>query len=155
MTDQACVKCGHRNAGDARFCSSCGVALSRGEVTTDHVAVDVGGTGLSIDRSAFGTHEGLFIVLHGPKAGARYALDSDVVTVGRHPNSVIFLDDISVSRRHAEVRRVDSRYLVRDVGSLNGTYVERNRVDEHELVDGEELQIGRFKLVFVHGTGTN
>ena len=94
-------------------------------------------------------------MLHGPKAGARYALDSDVVTVGRHPNSVIFLDDISVSRRHAEVRRVGSRYLVRDVGSLNGTYIERQRVDEHELADGEELQIGRFKLVFVHGTGTN
>ena len=129
--------------------------MSQSEVTTDHVVVDLEGIGASIDRSAFGTHEGLFIVVHGPKAGARYALDSDVVTLGRHPKSVIFLDDISVSRRHAEVRRVDSRYLVRDVGSLNGTYVERKRVDEHELADGEVLQIGRFKLVFVHGTGTN
>ncbi len=95
------------------------------------------------------------MVLHGPKAGARYALDSDVVTVGRHPDSAIFLDDISVSRRHAEVRRRGARYRVRDVGSLNGTYIERRRVDEHELTDGEVLQIGRFKLVFVHGTGTS
>ncbi len=155
MTDRACTKCGHRNSDGARFCSSCGDSLSRDEVTTDHVAVDLDGSGVSIDRSAFGIHEGLFVVLHGPKAGARYALDSDVVTMGRHPNSVIFLDDISVSRRHAEVRRVGSRYSVRDVGSLNGTYIERQRVDEHELADGEVLQIGRFKLVFVHGTGTN
>ena len=124
-------------------------------MTTDHVAVDLNGSAVSIDRSAFGTHEGLFVVLRGPKAGARYALDSDVVTVGRHPDSTIFLDDISVSRRHAEVRRIGSRYLVRDVGSLNGTYVQRERVDEHELADGEVLQVGRFKLVFVHGTGTN
>ena len=155
MTDRACTKCGHRNSDDARFCSSCGDSLAQDEVTTDHVVVDLDGSGVSIDRSAFGIHEGLFVVLHGPKAGARYALDSDVVTVGRHPNSVIFLDDISVSRRHAEVRRVGSRYLVHDVGSLNGTYVERERVDEHELADGEVLQIGRFKLVFVHGTGMN
>ncbi|MCQ3806561.1 MAG: FHA domain-containing protein [Acidimicrobiia bacterium] len=155
MTDRACTKCAHRNSDDARFCSSCGEPLALEEVTTDHVAIDLDGSGVSIDRSAFATHEGLFVVLHGPKAGARYALDSDVVTLGRHPNSVIFLDDISVSRRHAEVQRLGSRYVVRDVGSLNGTYIERERVDEHELADGEVLQIGRFKLVFVHGTGTN
>ena len=155
MTYRACTKCGHRNSVDSRFCSSCGESLARDEVTTDHVAIDLDGSAASIDRSAFGTHEGLFVVLHGPKAGARYALDTDVVTLGRHPNSAIFLDDISVSRRHAEVQRLGSRYVVRDVGSLNGTYIERERVDEHDLADGEVLQIGRFKLVFVHGTGTD
>ncbi len=155
MTDRACTECGHRNSFDAHFCSSCGDSLSREDMTTDHLAVDLDASGANIDRSAFGTHEGLFVVLRGPKAGARYALDSEVVTVGRHPNSMIFLDDVSVSRRHAEVKRIGSRYLVSDVGSLNGTYVERRRVDEHELTDGEVLQVGRFKLVFVHGTRTN
>ena len=77
----------------------------------------------------------------------------DVVTMGRHPKSDIFLDDITVSRRHAEVRREGSRYWVRDVGSLNGTYVNRERADDRELLEGDELQIGKFKLVFVHGTG--
>ena len=92
-------------------------------------------------------------MVQGSKAGARYALDTDVVTMGRHPKSDIFLDDITVSRRHAEVRREGSRYWVRDVGSLNGTYVNRERADDRELLEGDELQIGKFKLVFVHGTG--
>lgn len=109
---------------------------------------------VDVDRSAFGVHEGLFVVVQGAKAGARYALDSDLVTVGRHPRSDIFLDDITVSRRHAEVRRDGSRYWVRDAGSLNGTYLNRERVEEVEMTDGDELQVGKFKLVFVHGTAT-
>ena len=105
-----------------------------------------------VDLSDFGPHQGLFVVAKGPKSGARYALDEDVVTVGRHPKSSIFLDDITVSRRHAEVRRDGARYWVVDVGSLNGTYVNRVRVDERELVDGDEVQVGKYRLVFVHGT---
>lgn len=103
--------------------------------------------------AAFGSDEGLFVVRQGPKAGARYALDDDLVTLGRHPRSTIFLDDITVSRRHAEVHRSQAAYRVRDVGSLNGTYVNRKRVEEAALTDGDEIQIGRFKLVFMHGTG--
>ena len=150
-----CGECGHQNALTANFCSSCGAPMDRVDITTETLAVSLDApAGIDIDRSSFGVHEGLFVVLQGAKAGARYALDDDVVTVGRHPKGSIFLDDITVSRRHAEVRRDGARYWVRDVGSLNGTYVNRERVDDRELSDGDELQIGKFKLVFVHGTST-
>ena len=155
MSDVVCDECGHRNPNGANFCSSCGAVLAPEEVTGDHPVVDLDAPAGApeIDRSGFGPHQGLFVVLQGAKAGARYALDDDVVTVGRHPKSDIFLDDITVSRRHAEVRREGARYWVRDVGSLNGTYVNRARTDDAELDDGDELQVGKFKLVFVHGTG--
>ncbi len=155
MSDPVCDACGHHNLSTANFCSSCGVELSQGEITTETPAISSDGAqGIeAIDRSAFGPHEGLFVVLQGAKAGARYALDGDVVSLGRHPKSDIFLDDITVSRRHSEVRRDGARYWVRDVGSLNGTYLNRERTDDHEMADGDELQIGKFKLVFVHGTG--
>ena len=84
----------------------------------------------------------------GPTTGARYNLDADLITIGRHPDSDIFLDDITVSRRHAEIDQRAGRYIVRDVGSLNGTYVNRGRIDEATLAPGDELQIGRFKLQF-------
>lgn len=155
MSDQVCHECGHVNQARANFCSSCGAGIPSDEITTDLPAVDLENDGIQeIDRSGFGPHEGLFVVPQGPKAGARYALDSDRVTVGRHPESDIFLDDITVSRRHAEVRREGARYWVSDVGSLNGTYVNRERADDRELADGDELQVGKFKLVFVHGTGS-
>lgn len=155
MADLVCRECGHDNPAGANFCSSCGAPLPREDVTTDLPVIDLEGEAAEeIDRSGFGPHEGLFVVPHGPKAGARYALDADLVTLGRHPESDIFLDDITVSRRHAEVRREGARYWVRDVGSLNGTYVNRERADDQELDDGDELQVGKFKLVFVHGTGT-
>ncbi len=153
-SDRACDACGHQNLATANFCSSCGASLEPADITTETPVVTLESPGgIEIDRSAFGPHEGLFVVLQGAKAGARYALDDDVVTVGRHPKSTIFLDDITVSRRHAEVRRDGARYWVSDVGSLNGTYVNSERVDDTELDDGDELQVGKFKLVFVHGTG--
>ena len=89
----------------------------------------------------------------GAIAGSRFVLDSPRTTAGRHPDSDIFLDDVTVSRRHAELRRDDrGNYVVRDAGSLNGTYLNRKRVDEAPLADGDELQVGMFKLVFFHGT---
>jgi pSer/pThr/pTyr-binding forkhead associated (FHA) protein len=149
-----CRDCGHENPTGANFCSSCGVVIPGDETTSGLSILDIDNEAVGeIDRSGFGPHEGLFVVPQGPKAGARYALDTDTVTIGRHPESDIFLDDITVSRRHAEVRREGARYWVRDVGSLNGTYVNRERADDRELTDGDELQVGKFKLVFVHGTG--
>ena len=130
--------------------------LDSHEITIDHPIInidDVPGA-IDVDRSAFGVHEGLFVVVQGAKAGARYALDSDIVTLGRHPRSDIFLDDVTVSRRHAEVRREGARYWVTDAGSLNGTYLNGERVDDSEMTDGNELQVGKFKLVFVHGTSS-
>ena len=124
------------------------------DATSEHQPVepDASPGTVYVDRSAFGRHQGLFIVNQGAKAGARYSLDSDVVSVGRDPSSDIFLDDITVSRRHAEVERDGARYSIRDVGSLNGTYVNRKRIERGELSEGDEVQVGKFKLVFVHGT---
>ena len=130
------------------------VRLMPSDATSEHQPVepDASPGTVYVDRSAFGRHQGLFIVNQGAKAGARYALDSDVVSLGRDPSSDIFLDDITVSRRHAEVARDGARYSIRDVGSLNGTYVNRQLVEHGELSEGDEVQVGKFKLIFVHGT---
>jgi len=95
-----------------------------------------------------------FLVSRGPKAGSRYRLDPGVTSLGRHPESTIFFDDITVSRRHAEANFDGSRVVVRDVGSLNGSYVNQRPLEEPvELAEGDVLQIGKFKLVFFHGEG--
>jgi hypothetical protein len=90
----------------------------------------------------------LLVVQRGPSAGSRFLLDTDVVSAGRHPDSEIFLDDVTVSRRHAEFRRTSDGFTVADVGSLNGTYVNRDRIDEVALQGGDEVQIGKYRLVF-------
>ena len=90
----------------------------------------------------------LLIVQRGPSAGARFLLDTDRVTAGRHPRSDIFLDDVTVSRKHCEFLRCEAGYTVRDAGSLNGTYVDRERVDSHVLSAGDEVQIGKFRLAY-------
>ncbi len=94
---------------------------------------------------------GLLVVRRGPNAGSRFLLDADVTTAGRHPESDIFLDDVTVSRRHAEFRKTADGFFVRDVGSLNGTYVNRERIDDSALQGGDEVQIGKFRLVFLTG----
>ena len=93
----------------------------------------------------------LLVVRRGPNAGARFLLDHDVTTSGRHPDSDIFLDDVTVSRRHAEFHRSRGGFTVRDVGSLNGTYVNRERVESATLSNSDEVQIGKFRLVFIAG----
>jgi pSer/pThr/pTyr-binding forkhead associated (FHA) protein len=94
---------------------------------------------------------GMLLVRKGPNAGSKFLLEAEVTTAGRHPESDIFLDDITVSRRHAEIVRRSSGYSLRDAGSLNGTYVNRDRVEDVPLNNGDELQIGKFKLVFLAG----
>lgn len=93
----------------------------------------------------------LLVVKRGPNAGSRFLLDQDTTSAGRHPESDIFLDDVTVSRRHAEFRREGGEFLVVDVGSLNGTYVNREPVDTAVLANGDEVQIGKFRLVFLVG----
>lgn len=94
----------------------------------------------------------LLVVKRGPNAGARFLLDQSTTTAGRHPESDIFLDDVTVSRRHAEFRRDDEgRFEVVDVGSLNGTYVNREPRNSQILANGDEIQIGKFRLVFLVG----
>jgi pSer/pThr/pTyr-binding forkhead associated (FHA) protein len=91
----------------------------------------------------------LLVVRRGPNVGARFLLDADVTTVGRHPDADIFLDDVTVSRRHAEFLREGKNFQVKDLGSLNGTYFDGNRIDGvAALSDGSEVQVGKFRLTF-------
>jgi pSer/pThr/pTyr-binding forkhead associated (FHA) protein len=106
----------------------------------------------TVDALRHGT--ALLVVLRGPNTGARFLLDSDEVSSGRHPDSDIFLDDVTVSRKHATFRREGDDFLVCDVGSLNGTYVNRTRIDDAILKTGDEVQIGKFRLVFYAGDAT-
>jgi len=158
-----CPACGHQNPADARFCSQCGSALvgaaSLSESTSTIQIVDprsdTSDRLLSpVDAAAVdGLPAGsaLLVVQRGPGSGNRFLLDKDLVHAGRHPDSDIFLDDVTVSRRHAEFVRQGSAFEVRDVGSLNGTYVNRDRIDDVVLKDGDEVQIGKFRLVFYAG----
>ena len=93
----------------------------------------------------------LLVVKRGPNAGSRFLLDQPTTTAGRHPDSDIFLDDVTVSRRHAEFRKNDDQFEAVDVGSLNGTYVNREPKNSSELSNGDEIQIGKFRLVFLNG----
>jgi pSer/pThr/pTyr-binding forkhead associated (FHA) protein len=149
-----CARCGHANAAESNFCSSCGAPLSALEETTltlSAVAAEQEEDDLAeyIEGLAAGT--GLLVVRHGPNAGSTYLLDSDVTSVGRHPDSDIFLDDITVSRRHVLIERHGGAFELRDVGSLNGTYVNRRRCDRAVLRHRDEIQVGRYRLVFVEG----
>ncbi len=152
-----CNQCGHRNPVGSNFCSSCGAALEPGE---DHTitfqAVEAPGEPAADDALTVSIGElpeglGMLVVKRGPNAGSKYLLDAELTTAGRHPDSDIFLDDITVSRRHAEFLKDGGSYRVRDVGSLNGTYVNRERTDDAVLAHGDEVQIGKFKLVFFSG----
>ncbi len=151
-----CRNCGHRNPDDGNFCSSCGAALPTERTETTVAIAPVDDHGESADQEPAVTHVEVphgtptLVVKRGPTVGAHYALDSSVTRAGRHPESDIFLDDITVSRRHAEFSRgEDGRTILRDVGSLNGTYVNRERIDEQVLAPGDEVQIGKFKLVYL------
>ena len=160
-----CTKCGRQNPPDSHFCGHCGAPLPRagGESpaeTTSTIALQAldtehdeehggGEDAAAVDGLPAGT--ALLVVKRGPNAGSRFLLDKDVTTAGRHPESDIFLDDVTVSRRHASFERKNELFIVRDVGSLNGTYLNRERIDEAALSSGDEVQIGKFRLVFLTG----
>jgi ribosomal protein L37E len=163
-----CRKCGHENAAGANYCSSCGTPLAAAErsasATGEHLEDTTVSLSLVEDREVLAAElgdvldqlpegTGMLVVRRGPNAGSTFALDKDETTVGRHPDSDIFLDDVTVSRRHAVISRSESAYRVADVGSLNGTYVDHERVEQADLTDMQELQVGRFVLTFVVGTG--
>ena len=154
-----CNQCGHRNPPGSNFCSSCGAALNLSETddtTMTHVVTpveerDPDEDELKVSPDDFAGGGALLVVRKGPNEGSKYRLDAEVTQAGRHPDSDIFLDDITVSRRHAEIVRRADGFHVLDVGSLNGTYVNRDRVEDAKLTNGDELQIGKFKLVFFTG----
>ncbi|MFK0296983.1 FHA domain-containing protein [Streptomyces sp. NPDC090442] len=166
-----CTRCGHRNAEASRFCSNCGAPLrpgatpDRASETTSTISIsgieayDAEATGQNLSPAlspeaqaavdALPLGSALLIVRRGPNAGSRFLLDSELTTAGRHPQGDIFLDDVTVSRSHVEFRRgSDGRFTVTDVGSLNGTYVNREPIDSVALANGDEVQIGKYRLVF-------
>lgn len=140
-----CTRCSVLNPTDARFCSACGAELPDTDVATGSwpkLGVDVPEAG----------EVGQLVVTRGPTAGARYALEDGDTTIGRHPDSSVFLDDVTVSRRHALVSTESAgQYVIEDVGSLNGTYVDGDRVERQTLREGAQIQIGKYRLVFVIG----
>ncbi len=152
-----CTNCGHRNPEGANFCSSCGTPLKEGAGSDTTVTFMPGELEADLEEEIHIAPEeleggrGVLIVKRGPNAGSKFFLDADKTGIGRHPESDIFLDDITVSRRHAEIRRSDSGFSLHDVGSLNGTYVNRDRIDDVLLQGGDEVQIGKFRLVFFAG----
>ena len=163
-----CTRCGQENPEAAQFCARCGAPLTRpGEPLERAVEMTstislTGIEGLEVDEhpddpqivtdvavEGLPADSALLVVKRGPNAGSRFLLDKDLTTAGRHPESDIFLDDVTVSRRHAEFHRQDGRFVVRDVGSLNGSYLNRERIEEASLTSGDEVQIGKFRLVFL------
>jgi pSer/pThr/pTyr-binding forkhead associated (FHA) protein len=154
-----CNQCGHRNPPDSSFCSSCGSALdSLDDRTITLTAIDPlqdapgSDDDVVVPVGELPTEIGVLIVRAGAQAGARFALQEEITRLGRHPESEISLDDITVSRRHAVIERTDDGYVISDAGSLNGTYVNQERVERLLLRHGDELQIGKFRLVFFERT---
>jgi Inner membrane component of T3SS, cytoplasmic domain/zinc-ribbon domain len=152
-----CHNCGHRNPEGVNFCSSCGASMvtsapdtSVGVSPVDEIG-EVGDQSSSVGQMELPRGVGLLVVRRGNDEGARFPLETPETTVGRHPDSDVFLDDITVSRKHAVFATEGQVTTVRDAGSLNGTYVNRERIDEAVLASGDEVQIGKFKLVYLRG----
>ena len=159
-----CEQCGQQVPEDANFGPPCGAPLGDGEQAagdgggdrTDDTtaAIELGEFDpqhevLDLPELAAGT--GMLVVVRGPNAGSRFLLDRPETSVGRHSDADIFLDDVTVSRRHAVLRQTDGGIEVADNGSLNGSYVNGDRVEDRLLATGDEVQIGRFKLLYVSG----
>lgn len=151
-----CNRCGHRNPPTSAFCSACGAVLDVVDDQTITLAkvdplMDAPGVAddTTVDLGGIQTGTALLVIRGGEDEGAYFVLSSSVTTIGRHADSDIALDDITVSRRHSEVHHSGGKYIVSDAGSLNGTYVNQRRIDVVELRQGDELQVGKYRLVFL------
>jgi hypothetical protein len=148
-----CPTCGVENPDDSNFCRRCGsklVPVDPTETTITYAPSDR----IDLEDELMHAEElrenpALLIRAGGGREGEAIALNTDVLTIGRSPHSDIFLDDVTVSRHHARVIRDENGFLVEDLNSLNGTYVNRRRIERHRLADADELQIGKFKLAFL------
>lgn len=157
-----CARCGQEAADLARFCSNCGAPLA--ETSGEHPAAATGtldapisttGPLGPVDRTTAGSvapGTALLIVRRGPSEGTSFVLDVDRTLIGRSDDADLVLDDVTVSRRHAELLRAPEGWRLRDLGSLNGTYVNRARIDETLLAGGDEVQVGKYRFVFLVGS---
>jgi hypothetical protein len=151
---QHCPECGFANAEGANYCQRCGAFLVASDppAGASTATYRVGETGELEEvelEDVVARGAALVIRAGGGRAGESFPLDGDRLSVGRRPDSDIFLDDVTVSRDHAILVRRGSDYWLDDCGSLNGTYVNRRRIESHRLVDGDELQVGKYKLAFL------
>ena len=151
MAHVYCPECGYNNPESAHFCARCGAALvppEEGESTEAFTAPE---TAESLDPlEDLGVHGAALIVRSGGgRAGETFPLDTSPTTIGRSPECAIFLDDVTVSRKHAVFSQQGDRWQLEDQGSLNGTFLNRRRIESGKLENGDELQIGKYKLSFV------
>jgi hypothetical protein len=146
-----CLECGFQNPEAANFCARCGALLEKegasGEETTlsytpEDVAEEATSRPEDVEGPAFVVRSG------GGRAGEHFPLQGERTSVGRSPDCDIFLDDVTVSRQHAVLVRRGDSFVIEDQGSLNGTFVNRHRVESGELEDGDEVQIGKYRLIF-------
>jgi hypothetical protein len=150
---QHCPECGFANDDGASYCQRCGAFLAQSEqpsgaATATYKIGDTGEVEVVELEQVVSRGAALVIRSGGGRAGESFPLEGERLTVGRRPESDIFLDDVTVSRDHALIVRRGHEYFIDDCGSLNGTYVNRRRIDSHRLADGDELQIGKYKLAF-------
>jgi pSer/pThr/pTyr-binding forkhead associated (FHA) protein len=147
-----CPECGHHNRESARFCGRCGASLLEpdvgGEPTQAFAAyVEEEGDADTSDVASEGAM--LVIRIGGGRAGEQFSINADRMAIGRAPSAEVFLDDITVSREHAVLERRDDGLHLSDSGSLNGTYVNRQRIESVRLADGDEVQIGKYRLTYI------
>jgi hypothetical protein len=146
-----CQECGFQNPESANYCSRCGSLLAKGdaqstETTQSFSAEDVG----DLDHEDFGL-EGPALVVRagGGRAGESFKPTGERTRIGRSPDCEIFLDDVTVSRNHAVLVEANGKFTVEDQGSLNGTFVNRKRIDSAPLQEGDEVQIGKYRMTFI------
>ena len=147
---EVCPNCGAEVTPQMKYCGECGTKLDRGQSTVSYApAFEEGGGEVAPATGADGAALIELDQVEGTAGRRMHDIGDEVVTVGRGPESNIFLDDVTVSRKHAEIERGEKGYRIRDVGSLNGTYVNRVRVDAVDLRNGDEIQIGKYRFKFV------
>lgn len=147
-----CPECGFVNPEGANYCQKCGAPLEldgSGEPTTATYRIGETGDFIPVDVDEVATNTAALVIrAGGGRAGESFPVDGERMTIGRRPDSAVFLDDITVSRDHALLVHRTSDWYIDDCGSLNGTYVNRERIDSRRLSDGDELQVGKYKLTF-------
>jgi pSer/pThr/pTyr-binding forkhead associated (FHA) protein len=155
-----CTKCGHNNPVSGIFCARCGERLGKsqpsGEATVGLPAIEEENeeeVEFTTPAAVLEKGSAMLVIKKGPDAGMSFTISRPVISIGRHPESDIFLDDITVSRRHAEIHRENGNFRLVDTGSLNGTYLNHERIESADLIDSDEIQIGKFRLLFLSGSG--